>query len=60
MTLNGGSITSNELQKFLIASYEEPAALNILSYVLDEELSKLSVLVNQTTARVYVDEPIKR
>jgi hypothetical protein len=60
MTLNGGSITSNELQKFLVASYEEPAALNILGYVLDEELSKLSKLVNQTTARVYVDEVNKK
>jgi hypothetical protein len=60
MVLNGGSITANELQKFLVASYEEPSPSNILGYVLDEELSNLSKLVNQTTARVYVDEANKK
>jgi hypothetical protein len=60
MVLNGGSITANELQKFLVASYEEPSPSNILGYVLDEELSNLSKLVNQTTARVYVNEANKK
>jgi hypothetical protein len=60
MVLNGGTITANELQFFLVASYEEPSPSNILGYVLDEELSNLSKLVNQTTARVYVDEANKK
>ena len=60
MKLYGGSITANELMIFLKESYEDPAKPEILGYVLDEKISMKSMMKRQMTARVYVNEALKK
>ena len=52
----GGNITVNLLQKMLEDSYTDPPTKIINGYVLDEEVSKKSILFSQMTSRVYVNE----
>ena len=60
MKLYGGSITANELMVFLKESYEDPAKPEVLGYVLDEKISMKSMMKRQMTARVYVNEALKK
>ena len=52
----GGSISVNLLQKMLEDSYTDPPTKIINGYVLDEEVSKKSILFSQMTVRVHVNE----
>ena len=52
----GGNITVNLLQKMLEDSYTDPPTKIINGYVLDEDISKKSILFSQMTSRVYVNE----
>jgi hypothetical protein len=60
MKLKGGSITANELKVFLKESYEDPPKQNIMGYELDLKLSSQSIFKNQMTARVYVNDGLKK
>ena len=52
----GGSITVGLLQNMLEDSYTDPPTKIINGYVLDEDISKKSILFSQMTSRVYVNE----